>query len=102
MSVRRRRVLYLHDLLGRRVVDAKGEPVGRIEEVRAERRGDDLEIAEYLLGPGALRQRLAMTFRRGPRPIAVRWDQMDISDPEHPRLTCDVREVRGARRGGRQ
>jgi hypothetical protein len=23
----------------------------------------------------------------------ARWDQMDLSDPEHPRLTCPVDEL---------
>ena len=52
---RRGRFVYLDDVLGQRVRTADGRVVGRIEEVRAERRANgDHEVVEYHLGSGAL------------------------------------------------
>ena len=94
---RRRRFVHLEDLLGRRVVGKDGGRVGRIEEIRAERRGDEYEVSEFLLGPGALLERLSVVhrlFRRDPRTFVARWDQMDLTSPEHPRLTCSVSDLK--------
>src|SRR5690242_376322 len=81
---RRRRLVRVQDLLGRRVRTADGQVVGRIEEIRAERRGDDHELIEYRLGTGALLERFALAQRlfgrRHPR-IVARWDQLDIREP---------------------
>ena len=91
------RFVRLEDLLGRRVIDAQGAAVGRIREVRAEPRGDAHEVTEYLLGSGALLERLSIVGRlvgRRTREIVVRWDQIDISRPAAPRLTCTVGELR--------
>jgi hypothetical protein len=88
----------LEDLVGRKVRTAAGDVIGRIEEVRAERRGDDHEIVDYLIGPGALRQRFALfgrLFGRW-RTIIARWDQLDIHRPETPTLTCPVEELEHA------
>jgi len=93
----RRRFVRVQDLLGRPVRTLDGQVVGRIEEVRAERRGDDHELIEYWLGTGALLARLALTprlfGRRHPRLIA-RWDQLDIREPSRPTLTCPVEELK--------
>jgi hypothetical protein len=97
---RRRRIVRLQDLVGSCVRSGNGEVVGRIEEVRAERHGDDHEVVEYLLGSGALAERLALVLPvLGRRPITIvaRWDQVDIHDPEHPVLTCRVDELRRER-----
>ena len=93
----RRRLFHLEDLLGRRVARDDGAYVGRIEEVRAERRGDDYEISEYLLGTGALVERLSLTrrlLRRRTKTYIARWDQLDVSRPDRPRLTCSVDELK--------
>jgi sporulation protein YlmC with PRC-barrel domain len=92
----KKKIIRLEDLLGRKVLDAHGAQVGRIEEVRAERRGDVHEVTEYLLGPGALIERMALTarlFRRTPHSYVVRWDQLDLANPHQPALTCDVSEL---------
>jgi len=44
------KLVRLQSLVGRRVHDAEGKVVGRIEEVRAEWQGDDLVVTEYLCG----------------------------------------------------
>jgi hypothetical protein len=82
----------IEDLLGRRVADSSGRIAGRIEEIRAERRGDDHEITEILLGAGALRERLSIG-RRGRKPLVARWDQIDLRRPERIVLLCGVEEL---------
>jgi hypothetical protein len=97
---RRRRRVRLQDLVGARVHGSNGEVIGHIEEVRAERRGNDHEVVEYLLGSGALVERLALVrglFGRRPTTLVARWDQLDIHDPERPLLTCRVDELKHER-----
>lgn len=96
----RRRRIYLHELLGRRVRTASGDVIGRIEEVVAARRNGEHEVSEYLVGPGALLERLALTRRllgRQPTTWIVRWDQLDIERPDKPVLTCPLDELRKKR-----
>jgi len=93
---RKLRFIHLEDLLGRGVLAEDGRRVGRIEEIRAERRGDDYEVTEYLLGPGALVERLSIVHRllgRQPRMSVARWNQIDITAPGRPRLTCPFDEL---------
>jgi len=97
VTVRRRRLVYLDDVVGRRVRTSDGHVVGRIEEVRAERRANgEHEVVEYHLGPAALLERLGVVRSRlVPRGmLVVRWDQIDIRRPESPMLTCAVEEVK--------
>jgi sporulation protein YlmC with PRC-barrel domain len=97
MTARRRRIVRVEDLVGRRVSTADGTVVGRIEEIRARRRNDEHEVTEYLLGTGALLERLALVqrlFGRRRRTLVARWDQIDISRPDKPTLTCGVDELR--------
>jgi hypothetical protein len=89
---------HLERLLGRRVCDRAGRPVGRIEEMRAEKENDYYVIAEIDLGPVALLERLSVRhlgFAWGGHPLGyrARWDQIDFEDEEHPRLVCDVSEL---------
>ena len=93
---RAKQFIYLEDLLGRRVLAQDGRSVGRIEELRAERRGHEYELTEYLLGPGALAERLSIRrlFGHAPRTYVVRWNQIDLTTPARPRLTCPVEELK--------
>jgi hypothetical protein len=90
-------VLRLDSLLGREVT-AGGARIGRIEEFRAEWRGTRCEITEYIIGAAGLWERLDLGMklllgrRRGG--YIARWDQVDISDPRHPTLTCPVEALR--------
>jgi hypothetical protein len=96
-----RRRIRLEDLLGASVRTGQREVVGRIEEVRAVRRGGEYEISEYHLGPAALLERLAVVsgiFGRRARTIIVRWDQVDVSNPRAPVLTCERDQLKHARR----
>jgi hypothetical protein len=57
---------------------------------------------EFLVGKYAMLERLA-AWRLGRALLGVigkrqegyrvRWDQIDLTDPEHPRLLCDVDEL---------
>ena len=82
-------------LLGRSVVDARGRRVGRIEEIRAERQGDAWVVRAYVLGLGGVLERLGagplaaallgpLAGRRRQRTVG--WDELDLGDPERPRL----------------
>ena len=93
----------VESLLSRRVRALNGQVIGRIEEMRAERRGRETVVVEYLLGPAALLERLSVRLGgmlllrlvTGQRThhYRVRWEQMDLSDAERPRLRCSVREL---------
>ena len=100
MSARTSRLVRLEDLLGSRVRTEHGEVVGRIEEVRAERRGDGYDVTEYHLGSAALLERLALGFHvfgRRQRTLIVQWDQLDVRNPKAPVLTCRVDELKHRR-----
>lgn len=92
------RELHLDRLLGREVRAKNNQSVGRIEEFRAEKQGRDWVVVEYVIGAAGLFERLGvglkLLFGRHGGGHVVRWDQLDISDPERPRLTCSVQDLR--------
>lgn len=87
-------------LLGRRVLARNNQSVGRLEEVRTERKGSGLIVTEYLIGASGLLERLGigvkLLFGQRPSSYVARWDQMDLSDPERPRLRCAIEDLRRA------
>ena len=91
--------LRLDRLLGRRVLGRNNEVVGRLEEFRAQKRGSGIIVAEFVIGKAGLVERLGVGVRlligryQGHGYIA-RWDQLDISDADHPRLRCTLEELR--------
>ena len=97
-------IVHIELLLNRQVRDPAGRRAGRIEEVRAVREGADIVVEAYHLGPSAMMERLAAPIVRLPFMRAlglhrhahgrrVQWEQMDLSDPAHPRLRCAVEEL---------
>jgi hypothetical protein len=81
--------------LGRRVLAANNHPIGRIEEFRAKRNGTGWIVTSYVIGSAGLWERLGLGVRlllgRGTtRGYLARWDQIDLSHPERPRLRCSV------------
>jgi hypothetical protein len=92
------RELRLDRLLGRPVLTRNNQSVGRLEEFRAETHGRDWAIMEYVIGAAGLMERLGVGFNllfgKAGAGYVARWDQLDISDPERPRLTCGVEELR--------
>jgi hypothetical protein len=88
----------LDRLLGREVLARNNHSVGRLEEFRAEMRDGGCVISEFLIGVGGLFERLGvgvrLLFGRRIGGYVARWDQIDLTDPEHPRLTCPIDELR--------
>jgi hypothetical protein len=88
--------IHFEQLLGKLVRDADGVKAGRILSVRAELEGEDCVVRDYGLGASALMSRLGISmFQRLQRPpLRVPWEQLDLSDPERPRLRCTVAELK--------
>jgi sporulation protein YlmC with PRC-barrel domain len=94
-------------LIGRKVHDVDGEKVGRIEEFKVELDEESCVLDSYLIGSSALIERLAAWTLV--RPISralhgrfyslyrVPWQDMDLSDPQHPRLRIAKRDLRHAK-----
>ncbi|MFL6232023.1 MAG: hypothetical protein ACJ76N_02725 [Thermoanaerobaculia bacterium] len=94
------KTVHFELLLGRKVHDPEGKKVGRILAVRAEPEGEECVVREYLLGTAALLTRLGISAGRllglpvHREPVRVPWDLMDLRNPEKPRLTCRVEELK--------
>jgi len=105
MSTSKKTEVKLELLLGSRVVDVNGKRVGRIEEVLADRDGDELLVTHYLVGRYGLFERLSISHVgtgllrylggrvTSAHPHRIPWEKLDLSDPEHPRLMCSIEEL---------
>jgi sporulation protein YlmC with PRC-barrel domain len=100
--------INIEHLLGRKVCDVDGTDVGRIEEFRVERDGNTCLLEAYLIGASAVIQRLSAwtlvrpvnRFLHGRKFLSVYrvpWQDMDLSDPKHPRLRIAQRDLRHAK-----
>src|SRR5438128_5977938 len=95
-----RRKVHVELLIGKPVIDPHGEIVGHIEEIRAEWSGNRCLVEEYHLGSGALLERLGISAAQlAGWPLAhhllrVPWNLMDLSDPDHPRVTVPRAEIK--------
>jgi len=98
------RTIHLERLIGKKVYDPAGKFAGRIEEIIADERGAYCEVREYLLGRGGFFERMSIADvsvnlialaggRNNAASNRVPWHQMDLTDPEHPRLKCPVSEL---------
>ena len=91
-------------LAGRRVYDSDGRVAGRIHSIHIERDGAQCIVREYLLGTSAWLTRLGITtmrlfgWSRFREPVRVRWDLLDLSDPDRPRLRCRVADLQSERK----
>lgn len=85
-------------MLGKKVVDANGKYAGRLEEIEAERGDDVCLVKNYLVEHRSILDRIqtwaltapvrkSIPVREKSRPYRVPWDKMDLTDPEHPRIT---------------
>jgi len=88
----------LDRVLGRRVLAVSNRTVGRIEEFRAERQGSGWVVMAYTIGAAGLWERLGLGVRLGygagkRHGYIARWDQLDLSNPDVPRLRCPVDEL---------
>jgi hypothetical protein len=89
----------LDRLIGRKVLTGNNRVLGRLEECRAERRGDAWVVTEWLIGSAGLMERLGFGVRmilglRAGRSFVARWDQLDLSNPDRPRLNGSTDELR--------
>ena len=95
-------------LIGRKVRDVDGEKVGRIEEIKVERDDKSCVLDSYLIGSSALIERMsawtlvrpiarALHGRRFYSLYQVPWQDMDLSDPQRPRLRTAKRDLRHAK-----
>lgn len=98
-----KRLLHVELLLGRKVLALNGQSIGRLEEIRTKTNRGHYFVSEFLVGSYAVLERLAAWSigravlrvvgakrRDGYR---IRWDQLDLSHPQQPRLLCNVDEL---------
>src|ERR1051325_12088116 len=101
--------LHVELLLGEKVFALNGQPIGRLEEIRTETNRGHYFVSEFLVGNYAVLERLA-AWRIGRAVLRVLgvgrregyricWDQLDLSDPRHPRLMCDGNDLIPLRQG---
>ena len=92
-------------LLGRHVLALNGPSIGRLEEIKVELRKGRCFVTEFYVGRYAMLDRLAalyivrsmMRAIRAPKRAGgyrIAWEQLDLSDPTHPRLSCEVSELK--------
>ena len=95
--------LHVELLLGEKVFALNGLAIGRLEEIRTQINKGHCFVSEFLVGSYAVLERLA-AWRIGRAVLRVfgakrkegyriRWDQLDLSEPRHLRLLCDVEEL---------
>jgi sporulation protein YlmC with PRC-barrel domain len=95
-------------LIGTEVCDVDGNSVGRIEEFRVEREEKSCLVESYLVGTSALIERLSawtlvrpighlLRTRKFLTVYEIPWQDMDLSDPHHPRLRIGKRDLRHAK-----
>ena len=95
-----KRELHVELLLGEKVFAVNGVSIGRLEEIRAEVNRGTCYVTEFLVGKYAVFERLA-AWRIGRAVLRaqrrdgyrIRWDQLDLSDPQRLRLMCEVDEL---------
>jgi sporulation protein YlmC with PRC-barrel domain len=98
-----RQEIHLELLLGKRVYALNGRAIGRLEEVCAAPHQGTASVDEFLVGKYAIFERLSAweigravlglfgsVIKSGYR---IRWDQIDFTDPERPKITCHVSEL---------
>jgi len=99
--------IRLHHLVGRVVHGVDGRKLGRIEELSAEielhAHGNEYVVREFHVGPlGALEslagcrmaRQLARVLRlRRREPYIIPWEQMDLTDPQNPRVTVPATQL---------
>ena len=100
----RSREIRLETLIGRTVQDAAGARVGVLEELRAHERDGELLVEEYVVADFGAFDRLVgwhparvwlpdIVRRWIAHERSIRWDELDLADPERPRLRTTVAEL---------
>ncbi len=97
--------IHLELLLSKQVLDSTGKVIGSIQEVRAEKQGDEWVVKEYLVGTGAVLERLSawkvglgILRLLGARKIdvgcSIPWDKLDLNNPDIPRFLGTLDELK--------
>lgn len=100
-------IVNLELLAAKEVRDVTGKPAGRLEEVHADWRGDEVVVTHYVLASKKRARPLSISYlllfvlremgaEKAGGSLVVPWDKMDLSDPSKPRLTCRVEELASA------
>ena len=89
------REIEVQRLVGRPVIALNGKRIGRLEEIRVEAKAGNYQVMHFLLGTGALIDRLGVAglFGRHARELVARWDQIEIGQDQTMRLTCPVSDL---------
>lgn len=101
------RRVELREMLGSKVFDSEGKPIGHLEEIEADRGDDYCVVTSYIIEHRGLLDRVStwtlsaslqsrLARRASSQPYRVAWDQMDISDPRHPRTLVPKELLRRA------
>ena len=103
-----KRQLHVELLLGEKVFAMNGLSIGRLEEIRTEINRGHFYVTEFLVGSYAYLERFAawrigrallrVFGARRKEGYRIRWDQLDLSDPQRPKLMCEVDELLPLRR----
>ena len=88
----------LDRMLGRTVLTGNNRSVGRVEEFRAEMHGTGCVVKDIVIGPAGILERLdlgvRLLFGRKVSGYLARWNQIDFTEAEKPRLTATVEELK--------
>jgi sporulation protein YlmC with PRC-barrel domain len=95
--------IHVETLVGRELRDVEGCKVGRIEDLVVELLGTEWVVVEAHVGFGALVERvvelstlvpmMGALRRKLGRRYRVPWQQLDLSDPDHPRALVRMVEL---------
>ena len=90
--------IRIEQILGRQLLAANNQPVGRIEEFRVEVSGKVCVVREVVIGMQGIFERMNLGARMvvGAKPRGgrvARVDQIDFTNPSKPRLVVDVSEL---------
>jgi len=93
--------IHVEQLLGKKVRDADGRVVGRLEEFHVEAVDGEHVVTEFLIGPAAALQRVGVFLKQLPffrfipkKEYCVSWTLMDFSDPDRPNVRARRDELK--------
>ena len=97
-------IVNIERVVGKKVYDVDGKVAGRLEEVHADWRGDECVVTFYTLASKRKSRSLTLshilTFilrqmgaQKARASVMATWDQMDLSDPERPRVRCRAEDL---------
>ena len=99
--------VHVELLIGKRVLALNGKSIGRLEEIRTQTIRGQQFVVEFMVGSYAVFERLAaltmgrvilrLVGMRRKEGYRIPWDKLDLSNPEQPRITCNVSELKPLR-----